>query len=171
MKKLVVGIILLLSFSTTTLSSENLELIKSKINEALETGDMGHQNWEEAALLLEPLLESGNPEALYYTSFFYAFGIAGYPSDMDIAISNEFKAASLGSVTAMLSHARRYEYGVSKPIDFKKSLVWYEKAAQSGSEQAAYRLENAYRNGELGLEKDEALALKWQERAGDCEKP
>lgn len=171
MRFLVSALILLVSTTSAAFADDKYELIQSKINVALESGDMNHQNWDEAARLLKPLLDADEPEALYYSSFFYAYGVGGYPSDVDTAMYNELKAATLGSVSAMLAQARRYEYGVSESIDFGESLAWYIKAGEAGSRTAASRLRDAYKNGELGLEKDEKLASKWEEIAGDCKKP
>lgn len=166
-----IALILLVSTTCAAYAGDKYESIESKINVALESGDMNHRNWNEAAQLLKPLLDASEPEALYYSSFFYAYGVGGYPADLDTAMNNELKAANLGSVSAMLAQARRYEYGVSKTIDLKESFAWYIKAGEAGSRSAASRLRDAYRNGELGLEKDEKSASKWEEIAGDCKKP
>lgn len=171
MRSLVIALILLVSTTSAASEGDKYESIQSKINVALESGDMNHPNWDEAAQLLNPLLDADEPEALYYSSFFYAYGVGGFPSDVDTAMNNELKAANFGSVSAMLAQARRYEYGVSKSIDFRESLAWYIKAGEAGSRTAASRLRDAYKNGELGLEEDEKLALRWEEIAGECRKP
>jgi TPR repeat protein len=157
--------------TSTILADPQIKEIKTLIDQALESKDMNHENWFKVAELLNPLLIVKNPDAIHYSSFLHAYGVGGYSRDIEKAVELERTAAESGSVAAMLSHARRYEYGLSGHIEISKSIFWYKKAGNSGSRTAASRMETAYRNGELGLGKNINLANKWKEIKGNCKTP
>ena len=90
---------------------------------------------------------------------------------MKKAHETELKAAETGSIQAMLSQALRSEHGFSGNKNQLKAVHWFTKAANAGSQQGARRLEKAYRNGELGLQKNTEMADKWKVIGGECKKP
>ena len=171
MKIIFITLLLILSVFQNTYAKDSFKEIETLINQALESNDLNHANWYKAAELLDPLLKSKNPEAIYYSAFLYAYGVAGYPNDPDKALKLEIEAAESGSVTAMYIQARRNEHGFSYNKNSIKAVYWYQKAAESGSEGASRRLAKAYKNGELGLTPNQELADKWKQIAGECKKP
>lgn len=52
---------------------------------------------------------------------------------------------------------------VTMPKDERKALGWYLRAAESGSEEACFRLGLIYEHG-LGVEPDQEKALEWYRR-------
>ncbi len=82
----------------------------------------------------------------------------------DVALSSLRKAASKGSVPAMLSLARFYGSGGPVAPDAAESLDWYGKAAKAGDPESQFRLGLAHQTG-AGVEKDPELARTWLARA------
>lgn len=72
------------------------------------------------------------------------------------------RLAADGFRPATLRLAQAYEAGDGLQPDVVQALSWYEQAAAQGERRAIERLATAYQNGELGLERDAALAQRWR---------
>jgi TPR repeat protein len=106
--------------------------------------------------------EAGDAESLYWVSFFY-FGLLESTLDTQRAVQVVNASAEMGYAKAQYWMGWQSEIGGDLPQDLVAALEWYEKAAKSDDWMALDRLERAYRNGELGLEADEAKAQQYAE--------
>ena len=106
---------------------------------------------------------NGQPEALYYLSFFY-FGLPGIEPDLEKGVEVVRASAELGFGLAQYWMGWQHEVGMHLPQDFPSALSWYQKAAASEEWLAYQRLAKAYRNGELGLPIDGTLAKQFEDQ-------
>lgn len=60
-----------------------------------------------------------------------------------------------------------YKAGIEIRPDMEKSLLWYERAAESHLEEAFFALGDCYEHGE-GTEPSPEQAMKWYKKAYDC---
>lgn len=67
-----------------------------------------------------------------------------------------------GASSSVLAIASMYDRGDGVPVDVKKAAEWYLWAARVGHERAMAHAAYAYGTGR-GLERNEAIALKWLE--------
>ena len=107
--------------------------------------------------------DAGDAESLYWVSFFY-FGLLESAIDTKRAVQAVNTSAEMGYAKAQYWMGWQSEIGGHLPQDLVAALEWYEKAAKSDDWMALDRLEKAYRNGELGLEADEAKAQQYATR-------
>lgn len=128
--------------------------------------DEDRQAYEETVAQLRSLHDAGEHEATHYLGLALLLpqAVAFEPRE---GIALVRKSAKGGFHKAQVHLALLYEHG--DPLyDFPKNeaqaLSWWEKAAEGGSWVAMQRLAAAYENGELGVERDSALAEQWRER-------
>jgi hypothetical protein len=107
--------------------------------------------------------DAGDAESLYWVSFFY-FGLLESTLDTQRALKAVNTSAEMGYARAQYWMGWQSEIGGDLPQDMVAALEWYERAAKSDNWMALDRLERAYRNGELGLEADEAKAQQYAAR-------
>lgn len=75
------------------------------------------------------------------------------------------KAAKAGDSGAMMRLAAMYSTGIGGITqDIKQSYQWYLKAAEKGNPEGQYQVGLSYARG-FGVEKDEAKALEWLDKA------
>jgi TPR repeat protein len=110
--------------------------------------------------ICEAEADEGQPEALYYLSFFY-FGLPGIEPDSKKGVEAVRTSAELGYGLAQYWMGWQHEVGTHLPQDSALAVSWYKRAAGSEEWLAYERLAKAYRNGELGLPVDEALAEQY----------
>ena len=168
--KLYISICLVL-FTNIAYANDPISIIETHINTALESHNTKHPGWYKAAELLNPLLKNNNQDAVYYSSFLYAYGTGGYPKDIIKADKLAKQAADSGSLPAMVDQAVRFEYGLSGVTNNEQAVLWYKKSGEAGSKAAASRLTEAYKKGELGLNINKTLATKWSVIYGQCNEP
>eukprot|EP00026_Physarum_polycephalum_P002467 Phypoly_transcript_02474.p1 GENE.Phypoly_transcript_02474~~Phypoly_transcript_02474.p1 ORF type:complete len:892 (+),score=143.23 Phypoly_transcript_02474:206-2677(+) len=104
----------------------------------------------------------------------YRDGILGFKQDMGEAKRLYLKAAEKGSAEAMYNLGCFYANGYCGPIDLKRAVEWWHKAALQefrvegheniGVKEAESALGSAYLDG-LGIEQDEGRAIKFMEKA------
>lgn len=69
-----------------------------------------------------------------------------------------------GEADALLKQARNYEQGTGAyQKDLNQALIWYEKAAEAGNEEAQEYLAEVMYHGTKGYSQDLEKALKWNE--------
>jgi TPR repeat protein len=107
--------------------------------------------------------ERGVIDAQFELSLLLAQGLGG-KLDARGARHWEGKAAQAGHPRACLNRAVRAAR--TRPPDFAEAVRWYERAAESGSAEAAARLCRMYLAGQ-GVRRDEAAAKRWYERAAE----
>jgi TPR repeat protein len=96
---------------------------------------------------------AGDPEALYYVSFFY-FGFGGLEDNSLEGVAATRASAEKGYAQAQYWMGWQHESGGHLPRDDSAALDWYERSAAAGFWMAFDRLARAYRNGELGVPVD-----------------
>lgn len=74
--------------------------------------------------------------------------------------------AEKGDVIAQLVLGVAYESGNSVKQDYKKAIMWYEKAAIQGNANAQYSLGMMYGKGQ-GTKQDYNKAFKWIKKSAD----
>lgn len=109
---------------------------------------------------LKMAAESGHTQAQVELAQRYEKGY-DVSKNMNIAILWYAKAAKGGNALAQYRLGELYV-----PQDAKKSFEWYLKAAEQGIADAQYQVALAYGSGK-GVTKDEKVALKWLEKAGN----
>lgn len=117
--------------------------------------ERSEEEYRRLFALLKPLAESGDVEARYYLSMFYAGGRGGVEKDIRYAYQMVRELAEEGYAPAQYAIGFEYEMGsVHGEPDNEKAIYWYQKASESGLWLATDRLITAYENGELGLKVD-----------------
>jgi TPR repeat protein len=106
---------------------------------------------------------AGDAEALYWVSFFY-FGLLEYTSDERRGVESTTASAEKGYAQAQYWMGWQSEIGGLLPQDAVAAVAWYKRAAESNNWLALERLSRAYRNAELGLERDIARAEQYAAR-------
>ncbi|MAM59412.1 MAG: hypothetical protein CMN25_19035 [Salinicola sp.] len=85
------------------------------------------------------------------------------PRDKSTGARYVLQAAQQGDRHAQYQAGRIYELGCSQyQPNEHHAVTWYARAGENGHVQAATRLADAYRHGELGLPHDPARADDWQ---------
>src|SRR5262249_6531374 len=75
------------------------------------------------------------------------------------------REAQAGSPQAMFLLANAYRYGALVPVDNRKALELYERAADLEHAESLQALAMAYENGELDLDRDEEKFRLYSEEA------
>jgi len=122
-------------------------------------------DYQEARLLLRPLLIEGDAEAQYLYGRMLEQG-AGVPKDVQQAKEYYRKAAAQGHAQAKarlqdLTGAEAQVAGDSVAVD------WFREAAQDGDPEAQFNYAHALETG-WGTARDEGEARRWFERAAEA---
>ena len=122
-------------------------------------------DYQEARLLVRPLLMEGNAEAQYLYGRMLEEG-AGVPRDVEQAKEYYRKAAAQGHAEAKarleaLTGAEAQVEGESVAVD------WFREAAEGGDPEAQFNYAHALETG-WGTARDEAAARRWFERAAEA---
>jgi len=119
--------------------------------------------FDEAAAVLAPLVEAGDPSAQYLLGVMYLNLIVEPPSE-STAFELISKAAEADHVPAQTELARMYRNGDGVDQDFGQMMVWYERAADNGDVGAQLFVADGYAYG-YGVVQDMVEAYKWYEIA------
>jgi uncharacterized protein len=145
-----------------------------KLGMILLSGSLGQpKNTREAIGWLKRAAEQAdedNPHALH------ELGLLHEMPNSNVVIHDEAyakdlftKAAQLGFVASQYKLGFCYEYGLlGCPIDPKRSIAWYTKAAEKGDAEAELALSGWYLTGSEGvLPQSDAEAYLWARRAAN----
>ena len=145
-----------------------------KLGMVLLNGILGEQkNPREAIGWLKRAAEQAdedNPHALYDLALLYENQTGGYmPYDPVYAKSLLTQAAQLGYTPAQYKLGQCYEYGsLTCPVDPRRSIAWYTKAAEKGDSEAELALSGWYLTGSEGvLKQSDSEAYLWARRAAN----
>jgi TPR repeat protein len=119
--------------------------------------------FDEAAAVLAPLAEDGDPSAQYLLGIMY-LNLMVEPPDDSSALALLEHAANAGHIQAQTELARMYRTGDGVDQDFAQMMVWYERAAEEGDVGAQLFVADGYGYG-YGVEPDLVEAYKWYEIA------
>lgn len=111
--------------------------------------------------------EQGLPQSQIDIADHYAYSIAGFPEDYDIAQKWYRKAAQRNYAWAQYALGKFYEDGLGGEPDFSKAARWYSKSADSGFSGAFYAIGRFHAMGAGGFPKDHAEAAKWYQKAAE----
>ncbi|WP_043529167.1 tetratricopeptide repeat protein [Litchfieldella xinjiangensis] len=115
--------------------------------------------------LFQRCADAGHTSALaVYGNVLFQRAIS--PQDKARGASYVLKAAHSGDAYAQYQAARIYEHGCAQyPRREDHAVTWFARSGEAGYAQAALRLAQAYRWGELGLPVDAQRADYWQRLA------
>ncbi len=114
--------------------------------------------------------ERGDPRAMCdYGDYLIRQRPRNFYSDGDEGYRWIEKAANAGDVQAMRDMGSLNAAGLTKE-GMKNAVYWYNKGAEAGETKSMLELANAYRFGELGLEKNEKEAQFWYDQIARAEK-
>ena len=116
-------------------------------------------DYDQAVRVLNPLVDSGNAEALYVMGRLILEG-KGVKKNNTRAAEFFRLAAEKGDVSAMNSWATSLVTGDGVPRNFHEAARWFRKAAEQGLAMAQFNLGYLYAYGK-GLPKDESAAIDW----------
>lgn len=107
----------------------------------LQEARNAYKNQDFAAALqeLKPLVESGDPVAMFYLGLMYDNG-EGVVQNYQQAIAWYRKAADKGFAPAQSNLGVVYETGGGVERDYKEAASWYRKAAEQGDVAAQFNL-------------------------------
>lgn len=90
-------------------------------------------------------------------------------ADLNYAYELFLKAANMGYAPSQYKLGLCYEYGLlNLPIDARRSISWYTKAAEQGDPEAELALSGWYLTGSEGiLKQSDTEAYLWARRAAD----
>jgi TPR repeat protein len=127
-------------------------------------------DYAAARRILEPLADSGDAEALYWTGVMYSQG-RGYPADCQEAAYRYEQAARKGHADAAFNLGFMLYRGVGATAldcelipDREKATPWLLQAAKAGKPRAQFLVGRMYATGE-GLSRSLDDAFPWLERA------
>ena len=136
----------------------------------------GHKNEENCAPLWDQLYKEceKNPDdpisqCLLGACYFYPRG--GVAQNGEVSVSWFQKSAEGGNLQALFMLSYCYEIGCGVEQNNVKALERLLEAAERGHVQAQNRLAICYGKGQLGLPKDEKLAIVWYEKAAEQNYP
>jgi len=109
-------------------------------------------------------IRQNNAEAKFRTGYLIENGL-GVEKNTGAAVGWYKQAAEAGNTDAMLALAAMCLNGQEKP-NYNGARVWYLRAANLGSAEAARRLGNFYEKG-LSVQQDTAAAVKWYKSAAE----
>ncbi|KAJ7043379.1 HCP-like protein [Mycena alexandri] len=143
-----------------------------KLGMILLHGSLGEQrNPREAINWLRRAAEQAdedNPHALHELGLLHESG-ENVPQD-PLASKNLFtRAAHLGYTPSQFKLGQCYEYGsLACPMDPRRSIAWYTKAAEKGDSEAELALSGWYLTGSEGvLKQSDSEAYLWARRAAN----
>jgi TPR repeat protein len=93
-------------------------------------------------------------------------GSLGMP-EVSPKFADLYQKAQHGDTAAMVQIGYNYGTGQGVPVDYKKAIAWYRKAADNGSAHGMYDLGVLYQNG-LGVKKDYRQAFELYQKAADA---
>nr|GAT58019.1 predicted protein [Mycena chlorophos] len=143
-----------------------------KLGMILLHGSLGEQkNPREAINWLRRAAEQAdeeNPHALHELALLHEIG-EYVPMDMIAAKNLLTRAAHLGYTQSQFKLGQCYEYGnLGCPIDPRRSIAWYTKAAEKGDPEAELALSGWYLTGsENVLKQSDSEAYLWARRAAN----
>jgi len=145
-----------------------------KLGMVLLNGSLGEQkNPREAISWLKRAAEQAdedNPHALHELALLYENQSGALvPYDPTYAKSLLTQAAQLGYTPSQYKLGQCYEYGsLTCPIDPRRSIAWYTKAAEKGDPEAELALSGWYLTGSEGvLKQSDSEAYLWARRAAN----
>lgn len=130
------------------------------------------KDYFEARRLLEPLAESGDPEAQYLMA--YCYTKASNPDLFPPKYVNIYleKAAAQGHLKAQYFLAQNYRVGFNDTEDPVLSAKWYEEAAKQGHAKAAAFTGMNHETGVKGLyPADPKAAFHWYQISAEASDP
>jgi len=145
-----------------------------KLGMVLLTGALSQpRNPREAVSWLRRAAEQAdedNPHALHELGLLHEKPDSQIvPHDPVYAKSLFTKAAQLGYTQSQYKLGQCYEYGtVSCPVDPRRSIAWYTRAAEKGNSEAELALSGWYLTGSEGvLKQSDSEAYLWARRAAN----
>lgn len=145
-----------------------------KLGMILLSGSLGQpKNIREAIGWLKRAAEQAdeeNPHALHELALLHETPNSNIVVHDEVYAKDLFtKAAQLGFVPSQYKLGFCYEYGLlGCPIDPKRSIAWYTKAAEKGNAEAELALSGWYLTGSEGvLPQSDAEAYLWARRAAN----
>lgn len=145
-----------------------------KLGMILLNGLLGEQkNPREAINWLKRAAEQAdaeNPHALHELALLHEVPNSTLvPYDPAYARSSFTQAAHLGYTPSQFKLGQCYEYGtLSFPVDPRRSIAWYTKAAEKGDPEAELALSGWYLTGSEGfLKQSDSEAYLWARRAAN----
>lgn len=145
-----------------------------KLGVILMRGSLGEQpNPREAVGWLKRAAEQAdeeNPHALHELAMLYENPQSGMvPFDPVYAKDLYTRAGQLGYTHSQYKLGQVYEYGaLTCPVDPRRSIYWYTKAAEKGHSEAELALSGWYLTGSEGvLKQSDSEAYLWARRAAN----
>ena len=121
----------------------------------------------DAAKMLQPLADGGDPRAQYELGNLYYHG-QGLPEDEKLALFWWKKAAAYGHVESMYQLANAYLFGTEAakfvPDPDREAAIWYFQAASAGHVEAQYHLGLLFLAGK-GVVDNRQEASRWFRQA------
>ena len=137
-------------------------------------GSLGEQkNPREAISWLKRAAEQAdedNPHALHELALLYEQQSGALvPHDPIYAKNLLIQAAQLGYIPSQYKMGQCYEHGsLNFPVDPRRSIAWYTKAAEKGDSEAELALSGWYLTGSEGvLKQSDSEAYLWARRAAN----
>jgi TPR repeat protein len=124
---------------------------RAAYDEAAASGNQKHPGYDEAFEIWEQMAADGDARQQVAMQHVRAGAEGGYP----VAQSFMGWVVETGDGTMAVTGD-------------EAALGWWRKGAQGGHCTAVRRMSRAYRNGELGLERDAAKADAWAAREDGC---
>ncbi|KAF9002044.1 hypothetical protein BDQ17DRAFT_1243842 [Cyathus striatus] len=145
-----------------------------KLGTLLLHGSLGEQkNTREAVSWLKRAAEQAdedNPHALHELGLLYEQPNSTLVLYNPVYAKNLFtQAAQLGYTQSQYKLGQCYEYGsLTCPVDPRRSIAWYTKAAEKGDAEAELALSGWYLTGSEGvLKQSDSEAYLWARRAAN----
>ncbi|KAK1217577.1 hypothetical protein PQX77_019766 [Marasmius sp. AFHP31] len=151
-----------------------------KLGVVLMNGALGEERRErDAAGWLKRAAEQAdeeNPHALHELGLLYESGPGISPTMREYIPPDPYQAKALFTQAAHLGYTpsqyklgQCYEYGtVACPVDPRRSIAWYTKAAEKGDAEAELALSGWYLTGSEGvLKQSDSEAYLWARRAAN----
>jgi len=149
---IIIGILLLIGFSSATLADEIGEF-------ALAEDAMNQQDLREAAIHYRKAAEQN------YLPAQTAMGeLLRVSQDYEEAFGWFLMSAYQGDAAGAYHLGQAYANGEGVEKNLAKAVYWIKVAAEKNYLTAAETLASAYRTGDLGLPKDPELQKKWESR-------
>ena len=102
----------------------------------------------------------GEPEAEMAISKWFLSGYEGvFRKNEELAFMYARRAAQTGLPTAEFAMGYFFEIGIYKPVNLSEARVWYGRAAEHGSKDAAARIEGITRSKTLSRKDHERVAV------------